>query len=91
MTFDLTGQVAALDAPQVHVDPEEFSQLVVDGQSDRFAQITEEQNLALRPVQSGALDLRRALLQIGEVHVPAERRTQRWVTGVLEYANEALS
>lgn len=80
MTFDLTGQVAALDAPQVHVDPEEFPQLVVDGQSDGLPQIAEEQNLSLRPVQSGSFDLRRALLQIREVHVPVDETAHTEVT-----------
>lgn len=68
----LTWQVAALDASQVRVDPEQLPHLVVDGQSDGFPQTAEEQNLALRPVQRRPLDLWGALQQVGEVHVPAE-------------------
>ena len=68
----LTWQVAALDASQVRVDPEQLPHLVVDGQSDGFPQTAEEQNLTLRPVQRRPLDLGRAIQQVGEVHVPAE-------------------
>lgn len=68
--FTLTGEVAALDAPQVWVDPEQLPHLVVDGKCDRFPQTTEEQNLTLCTVQCRPLDLRRTLQQVGEVHVP---------------------
>ena len=71
---ELTGQVTALDAFQIAVGPEQFPQPVVQRQGDWADQPRGEQRLALRPVQRRPLDLRRALLHRGEVHVPAGGR-----------------
>lgn len=68
----LTCEVTALDAFEVRIHPEEFPHLGVQSQSDGSEKAGGEETLSLRPVQTGGLDLGRALLDGGEVHVPAE-------------------
>lgn len=74
LILKLTRQITAFNTTQVHIGPEELAQLVVNSEGSRFAQATEEQHLSLSAVQSCPLDLRRALLHVGEVHVPVGDR-----------------
>lgn len=66
-----TGQVAALDALQVRVHPEEFAQPVIHHECHGADEARGEEDLALGAVQSRALDLGRSVLHVGEVQVPA--------------------
>lgn len=70
LALGLTSEVTALNAFQVSVHPEEFPQLVVQGQGYRPDQARGEQRLPLRPIQRRSLDLSRAILHGGEIHVP---------------------
>lgn len=70
----LTCQVTALDAFEVRIHPEQLSHFVVQSQSDGSEQAGGEEALPLCSVQAGRFDLRRALLDGGEIHVPAEER-----------------
>lgn len=70
LALGLTSEVTALNAFQVSVHPEEFPQLVVQGQGYRPDQARGEQRLPLRPIQRRSLDLSRAILHGREIHIP---------------------
>ena len=70
----LTCQVAALDAFEVRICPEQFSHFSVQSQSDGPEEAGGKEALSLCSIQTGCFDLRRALLNGGEVHVSAEER-----------------
>lgn len=68
-----TRQVAAFDALQVRVHPEELAQRVVHHQGHRADEAGGKEDLTFGAVQGRALDLGRRLLHVGEVQVPAGR------------------